>query len=125
MADDTGRGGEHRCRPGTAEGRTTMVTVAAGDRLVLRTAAGTRLAVRALHATELVGPWRVRVLAPAGRVAAVAGGLELAGAAGGTVPLPARLALADGALGLEAGGARRPAGALSPVAGEEGPAPAP
>ncbi len=96
-----------------------MVTVAAGDRLVLRTAAGARLAVRALHATELVGPWRVRVLAPAGRVAAVAGVLELAAPAGGTVRLPARLAIAEGALVLEAGRAGEPTGTFTPVEGQQ------
>ena len=96
-----------------------MVTVAAGDRLVLRTAAGTRLAVRALHATELVGSWRLRVLAPAGRVAAVAGVLELAAPAGGTVRLPARLAIAEGALVLEAGRAGEPTGTFTPVEGQQ------
>jgi PilZ domain len=96
-----------------------MVTVAAGDRLVLRTPAGSRLAVRALHATELVGPWQVRVLAPAGRVAAVAGVLELAGPAGGTVRLPARLAIADGALVLEAGHADEPTGTFTPLEGQQ------
>lgn len=96
-----------------------MVTVAAGDRLVLRTSAGGTLAVRALHATELVGPWQVRVLAPVGRVAAVTGVLELAGPAGGTVRLPARLAVADGALVLEAGCAGEPTGTLTALEGRQ------
>jgi hypothetical protein len=61
----------------------------------------------------------MRVLAPAGRVAAIAGVLELAGPAGGTVRLPARLAIADGALVLEAGHAGEPTGTFTTVEGQQ------
>lgn len=91
-----------------------MVAVAAGDRLVLRTQGGL-LAVRALQPAELVGPWRVLVLAPVGRATAVTGVLEIAVEGAGTVRLPARLALADGALVLEAGQAGAPTGTYAPA----------
>ena len=91
-----------------------MVAVAAGDRLVLRTEGGL-LAVRALQRAELVGPWRVLVLAPVGRATAVTGVLEIAAEGSGTVRLPARLALAEGSLVLEAGQAGRPTGTYAPA----------
>lgn len=89
-----------------------MVAVAAGDRVVLRTSDG-QVALRVLRHVDLVGAWRVHVLAPVGRAARVAGVLELAGPAGGTVRLPARLALADDGLVLEAGRAGEPTGTLA------------
>src|SRR3954447_17194252 len=89
-----------------------LVGVSAGDRVVLRTADG-QLALRVLRSAELVGAWRVRVLAPAGRPGKVAGVLELAGPTGGTVRLPARLALAEDGLVLEAGRAGEPTGTLA------------
>ena len=96
-----------------------MVTVAAGDRLVLRTAAGTRLAVRALHATELVGSWRVRVLAPAGRVAAVAGVLELAAPAGGPSGCPPASPSPRARSCSRPARAGEPTGTFTPVEGQQ------
>ncbi len=89
-----------------------MVAVSSGDRVVLRTTDG-HVALRVLRAAELVGAWRVHVLAPAGRAGRVAGVLELAGPAGGTVRLPARLAIAEDGLVLEAGRAGEPTGTLA------------
>lgn len=89
-----------------------MVAVAAGDRIVLRTSDG-QLALRVLRPADLVGAWQVRVLAPVGRARRVAGVLELAGPRGGTVRLPARLALGDEGLVLEAGRAGEPTGTLA------------
>ncbi len=89
-----------------------MVAVSAGDRVVLRTADG-QVALRALHAADLVGAWELRVLAPVGRAGRVAGVVELAGPAGGTVRLPARLALGEDGLVLHAGLAGEPTGTLA------------
>ncbi|HYY09328.1 MAG TPA: PilZ domain-containing protein [Kineosporiaceae bacterium] len=89
-----------------------MVAVAAGDRVVLRTPDG-HLALRALHAADLVGAWRLQVLAPVGRADRVVGTVEVAGPAGGTVRLPARLALGDDGLVLQAGRADEPTGTLA------------
>src|ERR687886_1080172 len=89
-----------------------MVAVSAGDRVVLRTADG-QVALRVLRSAELVGAWRLQVLAPAGRPGKVAGMLELAGPSGGILRLPARLALAEDGLVLEAGRADEPTGTLA------------
>jgi PilZ domain len=89
-----------------------MVAVSAGDRVVLRTAGG-QVALRVLRSADLVGAWRLHVLAPAGRAGTVAGVLEVAGQAGGTVRLPARLAIAEDGLVLEAGRAGEPTGTLA------------
>jgi hypothetical protein len=89
-----------------------MVAVSAGDRVVLQTGNAT-LALRVLRPAELVGAWRLHVLAPVGRAGRVSGVLEVAGPAGGTVRLPARLALADEGLVLEAGRLGEPTGTLA------------
>jgi hypothetical protein len=89
-----------------------MVAVSAGDRVVLRTG-GATLALRVLRPAELVGAWRLHVLAPVGRAGRVSGFLEVAGPLGGTVRLPARLALADEGLVLEAGRLDEPTGTLA------------
>jgi hypothetical protein len=89
-----------------------VVAVSAGDRVVLRTSDG-HVALRVLRSADLVGAWRVHVLAPAGRAGRVAGLLELAGPAGSTVRLPARLAIAEDGLVLEAGLAGEPTGTLA------------
>jgi hypothetical protein len=89
-----------------------MPAVEPGDRLVLRTEAAP-LALRALHAVDLVGAWRVAVLAAVGRARPVAGTLEVARPEGGIIGLPARLALVDGVLTLEAGHAETPTGTLT------------
>jgi hypothetical protein len=80
--------------------------------VVLRTDDG-QVALRVLRSVELVGAWRVLVLAPAGRPGRIAGVLELAGPTGGTVRLPARLALSEDGLVLEAGRADEPTGTLA------------
>jgi hypothetical protein len=95
-----------------------MVAVAPGDRLILRTDDG-YVALRALHAAELVGPWRVRVLALVGRARTSCGTLELVPDAGGLVRLPARIGLVDDALVLQAGHAGAPTGVLRSEAGEQ------
>ena len=79
---------------------------------VLRTSDG-QVALRVLRPGELVGAWRLHVLAPAGRLGKVRGVLELAAPTGGTVRLPARLALAEDGLVLEAGRADEPTGTLA------------
>jgi hypothetical protein len=89
-----------------------LVAVSPGDRVVLRTTDG-HVALRVLRTADLVGAWRLHVLAPAGRAGRVAGVLELAGPAGGTVRLPARLAIAEDGLVLEAGQAGEPTGTLA------------
>jgi hypothetical protein len=89
-----------------------VVAVSAGDRVVLRTDDG-HVALRVLRSAELVGAWRLQVLAPAGRPGRVAGMLELAGPTGGILRLPARLALAEDGLVLEAGRADEPTGTLA------------
>ena len=89
-----------------------MVAVSAGDRVVLRTDDG-QVALRVLRSAELVGAWRLQVLAPAGRPGKVAGMLELARPTGGVLRLPARLALAEDGLVLEAGRADEPTGTLA------------
>ena len=53
-----------------------MVAVSAGDRVVLRTSDG-QVALRVLRPGELVGAWRLHVLAPAGRLGKVTGVLEV------------------------------------------------
>jgi PilZ domain-containing protein len=90
-----------------------MITVTAGDRLVVTTEEGP-VAVRALRDAELVGPWRVEVLAPLGHARARSGVLEVAHE-GEVHRLPARLALVDGALVLCAGRGRVPAPAPPPA----------
>jgi len=89
-----------------------VVAVSAGDRVVLRTSDG-QVALRVLRSGELVGAWRLHVLAAAGRPGKVTGVLEVAGPAGGTLRLPARLALAGEGLVLEAGRADEPTGTLA------------
>jgi PilZ domain len=79
-----------------------MITVTAGDRLVLATDEGP-VVVRVLRDTELVGPWRVHVLAPSEHVRPLTGVLEVTADAGEVHRLPVRLALVDGALVLCAG----------------------
>ncbi|MGZ4604395.1 MAG: PilZ domain-containing protein [Kineosporiaceae bacterium] len=86
-----------------------MVAVASGDRVVLRTDDG-YVALRVLRGAELVGPWRLDVLALLGRVHPMSGVLEIATVAGSVVRLPARLALLDGAVVLQAGRSDAPMG---------------
>jgi hypothetical protein len=90
-----------------------MVAVAPGDRVVLRTDDG-YVALRVLEGGELVGAWRLHVLALAGHlvghVRPRSGVLELATGAGPVVRLPARLAVVDGAVVLQAGRSRTPTG---------------
>jgi hypothetical protein len=95
-----------------------MPAVEPGDRLILRTDAGS-LALRALQAVDLVGPWRVPVLAAVGRDRPSTGILEVAATSGGTVRLPARLRLVDGVLTLEAGHADAPTGTFTALDGEQ------
>jgi hypothetical protein len=78
-----------------------MITVTAGDRLVVTTDEGP-VAVRVLRDADLVGPWRVDVLAPLGHARPRGGVLEIAHD-GEVHRLPVRLALVDGALVLCAG----------------------
>ncbi|HVN12860.1 MAG TPA: PilZ domain-containing protein, partial [Kineosporiaceae bacterium] len=86
-----------------------MVAVASGDRVVLRTDDG-YVALRVLRGGELVGPWRVDVLALVGRVHPVSGVLEIPTVGGPVVRLPARLAILDGAVVLQAGRGDAPTG---------------
>src|SRR4051812_34156824 len=79
-----------------------MITVTAGDRFVLTTDEGA-IVVRVLRDTELVGPWRVNVLAPLEHARPLTGVLEVTGDGGEVHNLPARLALVDGVLVLCAG----------------------
>jgi hypothetical protein len=79
-----------------------MVAVAPGDRVVLRTDDG-YVALRVLRGGELVGAWRLDVLALAGRIRPSSGVLELPTVGGPVVRLPARLAVVDGAVVLQAG----------------------
>ena len=92
-----------------------MVAVRAGDRVVLRTDDG-YVALRALRGAELVGPWRLHVLALIGGWKPAAGVLELPRDGGGLIRLPARLGLVDGTLLLQAGHA----GAASAPLGSDG-----
>ena len=89
-----------------------MVAVAPGDRVVLRTDEG-YLALRVLRGAELVGAWRLDVLALVGRVKPMSGVLELPTVGGPVVRLPARLAVVDGAVVLQAGRSDAPAGMAS------------
>jgi hypothetical protein len=91
-----------------------MVAVAAGDRVVLRTDEG-YVALRVLRGAELVGAWRLDVLALVGRVRPMTGLLELATVGGPVVRLPARLAVVDGAVVLQAGRSDAPTG-VAPAA---------
>lgn len=94
-----------------------MVAVRAGDRVVLRTDDG-YVALRALRGAELVGPWRLHVLALLGDWKPAAGVLELSRDGGGLIRLPARLGLVDGSLLLQAGHAGPPARTARPDAGQ-------
>jgi PilZ domain len=87
-----------------------MITVAGGDRLVVTTDEGP-VAVRVLRAADLVGPWRIDVLAAVGHARPRHGVLEVAHD-GEVHRLPVRLVLVDGALVLCAG--RGPLHALTP-----------
>jgi hypothetical protein len=93
-----------------------MVAVRAGDRVVLRTDDG-YVALRALRGGELVGPWRLHVLALLGGWKPAAGVLELPRDGGGLIRLPARLGLVDGSLLLQAGRSGPPSGPLPSEAG--------
>src|SRR6185312_15439047 len=79
-----------------------MITVTAGDRFVLATDEG-QIVVRVIRDAELVGPWRVHVLASLEHARPLTGVLEVVGEEGEVHNLPARLALVDGALVLCAG----------------------
>jgi PilZ domain len=87
-----------------------MVAVAPGDRVVLRTDEG-YVALRVLRGAELVGAWRLDVLALVGQVRPLSGVLELPTVGGPVVRLPARLAVVDGAVVLQAGRSDTPNGA--------------
>jgi hypothetical protein len=95
-----------------------MVAVGPGDRVVLRTDDG-YVTLRVLRGGELVGPWCFDVLAPVGRARPTAGVLELTDPRGGVVRLPARLALVDGALVLQAGRVEAPTGTALSETGEQ------
>jgi hypothetical protein len=89
-----------------------MVAVAPGDRVVLRTDDG-YIALRVLQGAELVGAWRLHVLALVGRVKPMSGLLELPTVGGPVVRLPARLVVDDGAVVLQAGRSEAPTGVAS------------
>jgi PilZ domain len=91
-----------------------MIKVTAGDRLVVTTNEGC-VAVRALRDADLVGAWRVNVLAPLGHEHPRSGILEVADA-GLIHRLPVRLVIVDGALTLCAG--RGPVQPLPPPAAQ-------